>query len=658
MKLIVYYFLGILLIGKTVVGLSQTQPTQNVCVNATTTLQAPTGKPSYSWSLPSTSIAQVMSGGTSTSSSVTLKWINGNGTYLTVCSYSGGTMIWPVNLVYPQPVISGASIVNGSCNTTTVTYSTPVTDAPNYSWGVTGAASYTTSNNGNSTVNWPIGTSGGAPKTGTVSLWYYTPSPRACPSRTTTIPVTINYPAPSAPTGNTSVIGCTVQTYTAASSNVIWYVTGQTNFQANGSIVSVLWPGSGGSGTVRYTIDCTGLSSPTLSVSISPLPEPVLNAQDAYGNPVDAFNLCYNSNSTVLDRVYYTTPGKVQYTWTGYSSSVSSQTGGLTNMGVNGIAHGLASGSYYKDISVRYFEPVGAPFNTTCPSPTKTTRINLLTASIASGLTQVCAPSLNATYTSNDLNYNGVPYSNYFWSAVNGTVTSGQGSPTVNVTWNSSGNAGLNLSYKNNPLSCTSESVGSTSNPTYPVTIRDNIINGQSPVIINTAKAYQFADASGSVTNSFVWNFNGVNTQTVDNNVSITMPGTPGIYALTGTYQLTSGNLNCTTSKSIDVRLPENCVGCAGRKTSAESDPAPEERVMEPTVYPNPANSEIWIRNYPIGSTIHILTGNGQNIVRQISIDENSALKVDASSWASGLHLLKVIKPDGKQVMHKVIIFH
>jgi hypothetical protein len=628
-----------------------------VCINGTTYLSAPSGKSPYSWSPVDPSIAQVITGGGS-AQSVILKWIGGNGPFVVICQHSGGTSTFVVNVVNPTPTINGLTTVSGSCNTTTVTYSTPVTNAVNYSWSVTGAVSYTP-NGSTVTVNWPAGTSGGTSKSGTVSLWYYTPSPNSCSSKTATLPVTINYPAPPSPTGNTSVTGCTVQTYTASSSNVTWFITGQTNYQANGSTVSVLWPGSGGNGTVRYTIGCTGLSSPTLSVTVSPLPEPVLNAQDAYGNPVDALNLCYNSNASVLDRVYYTTPGKVQYTWTGYSNSTSTQTGGLTNMGVNGVYHGFSSG-YYKDISVKYFEPVGAPFNTNCPSPTKTIRVNLLTASIASGLTLVCAPSLNATYTSNDLNYNGVPYSNYFWTAVNGTVVSGQGSATVNVTWNSSGGSttGLNLSYKNTPLSCTSESVSSPLNPTYPVTIRSNVIVGQSPVIINTAKSYQFIDASGSVTNSFVWNFNGVNTPTADNNVSIVMPVTPGVYTLTGTYQLSSGNLNCTTTKSIDVRLPENCVGCPARKANTQGDEPSGDEILVPAIYPNPANTDIWVSNYPVGTSVHVLTGNGQALVKEFLINENSALKIDASYWSSGLHLLKVIKPDGKQVIHKVIISH
>lgn len=678
MKIIIHCSIYVLLIGKVILGLSQTQPTQYVCLNNTTTLQAPVGKSSYTWALPSSTVAQVMSGGTSTSSSVTLKWISGESIYTTYCGYPGGSMTWPVNVVNPLPSINGFNVVTGSCNTTAVTYTTPVTNALNYNWGVTGATSYT-ANGSSVTVNWPAGTTGGASKTGTVTLWYYTPSsPKSCPSRTASRTITINYPAPAIPTGNTNVTGCAIQTYTAPSSSVTWTVTGATNYQANGSTVQVLWPGTGGIGTVRYNIGCTGLSSPTLTINVNALPEPILNAQDAYGSSVDGLNLCYNNNSTVFDRVYYTTPGKVQYTWTGYGAWTSTQTGGLTNMGVNGIAHFFdgSTESYYKDISVRYFEPVGAPFNINCPSPTKTLRINLLPSSIATGQTIVCAPSLSAPYTTNDLTYNGVPHSNYFWSAVDGVVTSGQGTSSVNITWNNSAStynpgsgpvklSGVNLTYKNNALSCTSESVksffGNTTSylPAYRVNIRTNEIIGQSPVIVNTAKSYQFVDASGSVTNSFVWNFNSVNTQTADNNVSITMPSTPGIYVLTGTYQLTNGNLNCTTTKSIDVRLPENCVGCAARERPSFNDKEQkEEESTEQSTYPNPAGNEIWITNYPEGSVIHFSNMKGETLIQEVLNGLGSKYSINSTEMPTGIYLLKISYPDGKQNIQKIAIVH
>lgn len=680
MKVLIHCSIYVLLIGKVVLGLSQTQPTQYVCINNTTTLQAPTGKSSYIWGLPSSTVAQVISGGTSTSSSVTLKWISGESTYTTYCGYPGGSMTWPVNLVNPLPIINGFNLVTGSCNTTSVTYTTPVTNAVNYTWGVTGAASY--SYNGSLlTVNWPAGTTGGASKTGTVTLYYYTPSsPKSCPSRTASRTVTINYPAPTIPTGNTNVTGCAIQTYTAPSSAVTWTVTGATNYQANGGTVQVLWPGTGGTGTVRYNIGCTGLSSPTLTVNVNALPEPVLNAQDAYGNSVDGLNLCYNNNSTVFDRVYYTTPGKVQYTWTGYGASGSSQTGGLTNMGVNGIYHGFNSNtqSYHKNLSVKYFEPVGAPFNVNCPSPTKTITINLLPAKVASGVALVCAPSLSVPYTTNDLSYNGVPHSNYYWSTVDGTVTSGQGSTSVNITWNNSASiynhpqngpiklSGVNLSYKNNVLSCTSESVkvfvqsnSSIYYPDYRVNIRTNEIIGQSPAIVSTAKSYQFADASSSVTNSFVWNFNSVNTQTADNNVSITMPSTPGIYVLTGTYQLTNGNLNCTTTKSIDVRLPENCVGCAAReRPTFDGEVQKEEESTELATYPNPASDEIWITNYPEGSIINFSNMKGETLIQEVLNGLSSKYSINSTRMPTGIYLLKISQPDGRQSIQKIAVVH
>lgn len=659
----------------TIVCSSQPVTNYNVCLNTSITLGV-TGSGPYTWSLPSSSVYTIPVGN-NTSQTITLKFNTpAEGIYIIVGGSSAGYKTFAVNVVSPTPTINGLTTVDGSCNTTAVTYSTPVTNSPYYYWTVTGATSYTP-NGSTVTVNWPIGTSGGSSKSGTVSLQYVTPSPIGCSSKTKTIAVTINYPAPPLPSGNTIVTGCSVQTYTAPSSNVTWFVTGQTNHQANGNTISVLWPGTVvGSGTVRYTIGCTGKTSPTLAVTVNPL-EPMLTAQDAYGSLVDGINLCYNNNATVFDRVYYTTPGKAQYTWTGFGANASTQTGGLTSMAVNGVSHGTSSsGNPLKNLSVRYLEPVGAPFNVNCTSATKTITINLLPASVASGQTIVCSPSLGASYSTNDLSYNGIPHSNYFWSAVDGAVTSGQGTSTANITWNNSASifnsvsgpvklSGVNLSYKNNALSCTSESVKSFFGttplylPAYRVNIRTNVINGQSPVITNSAKFYQFADAGSSVTGSFVWNFNGTNAPTSENNVSITMPATPGIYTLTGSYQLTNGNITCTANKSIDVRLPANCVGCAAReRPSFEDEEQKEGESTERSTFPNPAGNEIWITNYPEGSVIHFSNMKGETLIQEVLNGLDSKYSINSTEMPTGIYLLKISYPDGKQSVQKIAIVH
>jgi hypothetical protein len=90
--------------------------------------------------------------------------------------------------------------------------------------------------------------------------------------------------------------------------------------------------------------------------------------------------------------------------------------------------------------------------------------------------------------------------STYTWTATNGTIISGQGTPNVNVNWNPSGNRTLTLNQCLNAV-CETDMITLVVNPTYNLTASATICEGQSIFLggANQTQAGEYTDVYPSI---------------------------------------------------------------------------------------------------------------------------------------------------------------
>lgn len=420
------------------------------------------GMTGYAWNI-STSGIIVAGAGTH---SVTVIWYNaGNQTIgVNYINQYGCTAALPSvkNVTVsasPVPWIDGnITSCQGSAG---VTYST-LSGMQNYTWTIS-AGGLITAGAGTATVTvaW----------TGSGSQWIavnYT-DPAGCSAVTATVKSVTVSPAPVPVINGPAQVcnGSTVVYFTEPGmTSYQWTVSpgGTISSGAGTSIITVDWISSGSqSVTVTYLSadGCPPVNPTQFAVVVNALPVPSINH-----DPV----ACLNGTT-----VFYTEPGMTMYQWT-----VSSGGAIIAGAGTRSIVVSWSS-TGAKTITVNYLDPNGCyPQQLSSKSVT----VAALPVPTITGPGQACLGSTTNVYSTEP------GMTNYQWAvSAGGTITAGQGTQSVTVTWNALAGQIVSVNYTS-PDGC------NAALPTqYPV-----IVNPQPvPTIAGTSVA-----CVGSITSNYI----------------------------------------------------------------------------------------------------------------------------------------------------------
>lgn len=470
-----------------------------------------TGMNSYTWIVSSG--GTIISGGTSGSHTVTVRW-NTAGTQYVSVNYSNSygcraaTATVSLVLVYalPVPTITGSNKV---CEGTTGVVYTTQPGMNNYFWTVSSGGTITsggTSTSNTVTVTWNIAGS----QTVKVNYTNYFGCTAASP---VSFAVTV-YPLPRPTlTGPVSVCAGTpgnVYTTQSGMSSYIWYVSPGGTKTAGGtstsSTVTVTWntPGTRAV-SVNYSnsYGCTATAPVVLGVTVNALPVPVITGPTA---------LCAGISGT-----YTTQTGNTNYTWTVSSGGVIVAGGTTTSPYIS--VKWTATGTQW--VRINYSNASG------CRATTYTQfniTVNPLPVPVITGLKTVCQGSTGITYTTQS------GMTGYLWTlSTGGTITSGAGTSSITVTWTGYGAQWVKVNFSNT-YGCTAVApvqynvtVGQATVPT---------LNGTFSVCTSSSVTYYTdagktnyiwtVSASGTITSgagtrivTVLWNAPGANTISV-----------------------------------------------------------------------------------------------------------------------------------------------
>ncbi|MFN5005279.1 MAG: autotransporter-associated beta strand repeat-containing protein [Bacteroidota bacterium] len=476
----------------------------------------------YSWSLPGGG-GTITSGGSTDQATVTWTTAGARTIRVTETITATGCFVNSANLnvtvnANPAPVISGANTVcSGSLG---VPYSTPSNVGRSYAWTISGGTIATGAGTAAITVNW------GAAGVGTLQL-LETVIATGCNTTTALFNVNINAsPTPSV-SGLTSVCaGQTGVVYSTA--NVIgnsysWSVTGGSITSGAGTNSIVVSWGVVGAGIVSLTetVIATGCAVTTTpyNVTVNPNPAPSI---------VGSNNVCANQ----VGSVYSTAAGAGRnYAWTVTGGTVSAGAG-TNSIQVNWGAAGTGT--------VQLTETI---ISSSCSvsTPVLNVVINAPPSPAITGLAAVCA------------NQSGVAYSTtasgniFFWSVAGGSITSGAGTNSINVTWGSAGVGTVNLTEISLATGCIANAT------TFTVNINAQpgpSISGNNSVCANdVGKVYTVPLVVG---NTYAWAVTGgtINGSSTNNTVVIDW-GAAGVGSLQLTQTVTATGCSFTTNPYV-----------------------------------------------------------------------------------------------------------
>lgn len=421
------------------------------CGSSTSNYSTELGMTNYTWSVIG---GYFQSPGPPFINSVVVTWLNTEPQTISVIytDASGCRPTLPtvksINIVAaPVPTISGSTSV--CLNSAGNIYSTE-SGQTSYVWAVTGGTITAGTGTNTITVTWSVEGSK------EVSVRYTALT--GCTSNIVSKIVAVNTLAPASISGNETVCQFTgingyysnytyvTQTGKAAYN---WSIIGGSIVSNNGNSVSVAWTSVGVKNISVSYIDPTGcIANPTATknVTVTNLPVSTITG---------------NSSACQFHQtnVYTTEPGMSSYSWTfsNMSSGPPSPAGHIiSGAGTNSITVRWG-GSGSNTVSVNYTNPNGC----SAPQPTAF-NVNVAPVpfpGILSGPTTVCEGVL-AIYTAPS----GQP--TYNWTTIgNGIITSGAGTNSVTIRWNSgtSGHVYLNYGIQNG---C------QTLDSTLPITIR------------------------------------------------------------------------------------------------------------------------------------------------------------------------------------------
>ncbi|MFZ4521746.1 MAG: T9SS type A sorting domain-containing protein [Bacteroidales bacterium] len=321
----------------------------------------------------------------------------------------------------PVPTIAGPASV--CVNTTGVVYSTQ-TGMTGYTWTVSAGGTITAGGGTSSiTVTW---STVGA-KTVAVN---YTNANNCTAVTPTTYNVTVNpLPVPTI-TGPASVcLNSTGNVYNTETgmTGYTWTVSAGGTITAGGgtSSITVTW-GTVGAKTVTVNYSnangCTAATPTTYNVTVNALPAPTI------AGPA---SVCLNSTGNT----YTTQTGMTGYTWTISAGGTITSGGGTSAITVTWNTVGAQT------ITVNYTNANG------CTAATATTynvTVNPLPVPTITGPASVCLNSTGNVYATQ------TGMTGYTWTvSAGGTITSGAGTSSITVTWNTVGAKTVCVNYTN-----------------------------------------------------------------------------------------------------------------------------------------------------------------------------------------------------------------
>lgn len=321
----------------------------------------------------------------------------------------------------PVPALT-AGPLSVCAGTTGVIYST-VSGMTGYTWTISSGGSITAGAGTNSiTVNWnTVGPQ-------TISLNYTNGS--GCSAASPSV-FNIGVVARPVPTISGPAAACkgfaNVYTTETGMSSYNWTVSagGSITAGAGTNSITVVWNTLGAKNVgVNYTIPagCNATTPTTYAVTVNPTTTPTITGDDV---------LCAGSN----DVVYTTEGGFSNYNW--YVSYGGVITSGLNTNEVT--VNWSTAGA--RTITTNYSNSLGcAALN----PPVLNVTVNPTAVPVVAGPTEVCQGSTGNVYTTQPL------FTDYEWVlSSGGTITSGAGTNSITVTWNTAGNHTVSSAYTN-----------------------------------------------------------------------------------------------------------------------------------------------------------------------------------------------------------------
>ncbi|TAG90727.1 MAG: PKD domain-containing protein, partial [Bacteroidetes bacterium] len=421
----------------------------------------------------------------------------------------------------PAPVITGSNSV--CANQNNVTYSVPNVPNNTYVWSVSGGT-ISGSNIGNSiVVNWGVAGAGSVQVTQTAN--YTTPAVQSC-SKLVTRAITINsLPTPTivqVPSASTceNTTGNAYSVTNNVGSTYSWSVSGGIiTAGQNTNAIQITW-GSAGAGviTATETITATGcVRNDVRNITILAKPNPII--------PNVNTSVCANQTG-----VTYTMPSNGStYSWSVSGGTIAS--GGSTN--VVTINWGAAN----PNASVSVIET--AANGCTAPN-TRAVVVNPLPIPPIIGNVSICANSVGNIYSTSGSG-------TFVWAITGGTITAGQNTNQITVSWGAAGTGTLNVTQTdaNSCVGTSNQNITINALPTPVITGSGFVCAGK------TAEAYSI---TSSANRSYSWNVTGGAIATGQNTNAITIDwGTTA----SGTVQVTETNTltNCVTITSRNITI-------------------------------------------------------------------------------------------------------
>jgi hypothetical protein len=450
--------------------------------------------------------------------------------------------------IQPAPVISGdLDVCAGEAG---AAYSTTASAGHDYVWIVTGGAITAGQGTASILVDW------GSTGTGSVQLTETDPATGCSASGSLSVNIHI-LPVPSV-SGATAVCeGATAETYTTAfnaGSAYVWTVTGGTiTGGQNTNSITVDW-GSAGNGTVEVTetISATGCNAvSSLNVIINALPAPVISGADT---------VCAED----LDVIYSTAlMAGHSYAWT--------VTGGTITSGQNTHSITIEWGAAGTG-SVGVTETIDA---TGClVSATFSVVINALPVPAITGQGSVCEFYTGAGYSTAMVAGN-----SYTWVVTGGTITAGQGTDSITVSWGTQG-LGLVEVTETTAEGCTDTDelyVSINFQPSPVITGTASVCANSTGHVYSTThtpgNTYTWVVSGGTITsgagtNSITVDWGIAGAGTVDLNVTTSNGCTANaqtisvtINALPAVFNVTGGGSFCANTNGVAVGLDGSVTG-------------------------------------------------------------------------------------------------
>jgi len=501
------------------------------CVNAAGnvyTTQA--GMTGYSWNVPAG--GTITSGGTATSSTVTVNWTTPGVKTVSVSYTSAGgctaatpaTFSVTVNAL-PVPTLAGPASV---CQNSTGNLYTTQAGMTGYSWTVSGGGTITSGGTATSstvTVNW---NSAGAQA---ISV-SYTNASGCTAAAPATYNITVNpLPVPAVTGAATACAGTTGNVYTtqAGMTGYNWTVSAGGTLTAGGTATSntatVTWNTPGVQTISVNYADANGCSAaaPTVkNVTVNALPLPTITG---------TAGVCAGTTGVT----YSTESGMTGYSWSVSPGGAITAGSGTNTVTVNWNTAGAQT------LSVSYTNGNG------CTAATQTVKnitVNPLPVPTITGNGAACTGSTGIVYTTE------AGMTGYSWViSAGGTITAGAGTSQVTVNWNTAGAQTLTVNYTNGngctATTATVKNVTVNSVLTPTVTGPASTCAGATGVTYYTESgmtAYSWIISAGGIitsggsTNTITVNWSTTGAQTLTVNYSNTFgcaAGAPTVYNVT-----------------------------------------------------------------------------------------------------------------------------